>query len=361
MSSSEDHTARIWNANAAALIGVISPHVQWVNAAALSPDGKYVLTAENIEVPGSMEPDGEARVWELADPGKSRVLFRGKQIRSVVYSPDGTLIITASDDNKARLFNAASLELLATMPHDGGVWFATFSKDSKYVVTASGDHKTRVWRAGDNVPWMTLPGHTALVSTASFSTDGKRLVTASWDQTTLIWDIGNPAPSLKLEGPRFTSAVFSPDGEHVATASDDGLVRIWNAHNGKIVSTYGGHTNALYSIAYSSDGRFLLTASQDRTARIWDAQTGAEVVVLRGHDDDVRFAAFSHDGKTVVTASADGTARLWKMPPRCEELLKYALAENPPPLTASEKKQYFQNETRGSWAPMLAGKGEHCH
>jgi WD40 repeat protein len=364
LSSSEDHTARIWSANAAALTTVLQPGGRWVNAAAFSPDGTRVLTGQKFG--DDKNPEGEARLWDLTHPGESRVLMldgkpRGKEIRSVAYSPDGTLVVTASDDNKARLFDAKSLELLAEMPHEGGVWFAAFSKDSKYIVTASGDRKTRLWKAGDKTPWLTLSGHTALVSSADFSRNGKRLVTASWDQTVLIWDVGNPTPVHKLEGPRFTSAVFSPDGKRVATASDDGLVRIWNADNGKPISTYGGHTDALYSVAYSDDGKFLLTASKDRTARIWDAQTGAEVIVLRGHNEDVRFAAFSRDGKSVVTASSDGTARVWKMPLRCEELLKYAMAAKTRTLTANEKKQYFQNETRGSWAPMLAGKGEHCH
>jgi WD40 repeat protein len=281
-------------------------------------------------------------------------------IRSVAFAHKSDRLVIASEDATARLIDVATHKEV-TLKNDNPVWFATFSPDDKFVVTTSGDHLTRIWNAADGTPWMTLRGHEALVSWADFSPDGKHLLTASWDGTSLIWELGKHEPVLKLEGPRFTSAVFSPNGERVATASDDGLVRVWDAHTGTQLATFAGHTDALYSVAYSHNGRYLLTASKDRTARVWDAATGREIIVLRGHDDDVRFAAFSPDDKIVVTTSADGTARLWRMPAHCEQLLKEAHAAKPGGMTADEKHTYFQDKPHNSWTVMLAGQGERCN
>jgi WD40 repeat protein len=374
LSASEDHTARIWNTNTDDLKTVLEPRQKWVVAAAFSSD--RVVTAENVggNSPGAT---GEVRLWDLIKPGESTVVARYDTLmRFVAASPDGRRIITASDDTTAELLDAATMTRIKLFKHDKGVWFAGFSRDSKYVATTSGD-QTFLWTAVDGAPWTTLgglaegrkTGHTAQVASADFAPGDRYVVTVSWDHTGLIWDTADPAASpLKLEeSARFTSVVYSPGGAHVAGAADDGFVRIWDAKTGKLVRKLPVH-DSLYSVAYSSDGKYLLTASKDRTARLWNAQTGAEIVALRGHSDDVRFAAFSSDDKRVVTASQDGTSRVWELPPRCEELLKGAKAMNLPPLTEEEKAQYFQNEKRNAWAPMLAawapmlaGSGRHCN
>lgn len=367
LSASADHTARIWSSSTDDLKTVLEPRQKWVVAAAFSSDGTRVVTAENVgsnDVGGT----GEVRLWDLAKPQESRVVAKYDTLmRFVAVSPDGSRIITASDDTTAQLIDAASEALIKPLEHDKehnkGVWFAGFSRDGKYVVTTSGD-QTFLWNAVDGEQWLVFrglaegraTGHTAQVASAAFAPDDKHVVTVSWDQTGLIWDTGDPAaPPLKLEdGARYTSVVYSPDGAHVAAAAADGVVRIWDAKTGKLLSKVPVH-DSLYSVAYSRDGKYLLTATKDRTARLWDAQTGAEIVVLRGHSDDVRFAAFSPDGKRVVTASQDGTSRVWELPPHCEDLLEQAETANLPPLTDEEKAQYFQNEKRSAWTPILTG------
>jgi WD40 repeat protein len=66
---------------------------------------------------------------------------------SAVFSPDGQRIVTASDDQTARVWNATSGQLLATLQgHTKAVWTAAFSPDGQRIVTASGDETARVFR-----------------------------------------------------------------------------------------------------------------------------------------------------------------------------------------------------------------------
>ena len=56
-------------------------------------------------------------------------------------------MVTASDDNTARLWDAASGQPLATLSgHQGWVNHAAFSSDGTRVVTASDDKTARLWR-----------------------------------------------------------------------------------------------------------------------------------------------------------------------------------------------------------------------
>jgi WD40 repeat protein len=61
-----------------------------------------------------------------------------------VFSPDGSRILTASDDHTARLWDVG--KWLATLEgHTGSVRRAVFSPDDSRILTASDDNTARLW------------------------------------------------------------------------------------------------------------------------------------------------------------------------------------------------------------------------
>jgi WD40 repeat protein len=105
--SSDDKTARIWDAATGTEIKVLRGHENDVNSAAFSPNGTRVLTASWDET---------APILDTATWNEIRVL-RGHEyaVTSAAFSPDGTRIVTASDDNTARIWDAH----FATMSTNG--------------------------------------------------------------------------------------------------------------------------------------------------------------------------------------------------------------------------------------------------
>jgi WD40 repeat protein len=65
---------------------------------------------------------------------------------------------------------------------------AAFSPDGSRIVTASWDNTARIWDAATAKEIAVLRGHDSLVHSAAFSPDGSRIVTASDDTTARIWD-----------------------------------------------------------------------------------------------------------------------------------------------------------------------------
>jgi WD40 repeat protein len=61
--------------------------------------------------------------------------------------------------------------------HDLTVQDAEFSADGSRVVTAAEDHTARIWEAGTGTLLATLSGHLAGVWRASFSRDGRHVLT----------------------------------------------------------------------------------------------------------------------------------------------------------------------------------------
>ncbi|KIK36537.1 hypothetical protein CY34DRAFT_94188, partial [Suillus luteus UH-Slu-Lm8-n1] len=65
----------------------------------------------------------------------------------------------------------------------------SFSPDGTRIVTGSEDKTVRLWDAGTGEPvGEPLQGHSYSVTSVSFSPDGTRIVTGSWDTTVRLWD-----------------------------------------------------------------------------------------------------------------------------------------------------------------------------
>src|SRR6516162_3459757 len=80
--------------------------------------------------------------WHFALGGHKR------EVNSAAFSPDGSRIVTASEDKTARIWDAASAKEIAVLRgHDNYVWSAVFSPDGSRIVTASRDKTARIWDA----------------------------------------------------------------------------------------------------------------------------------------------------------------------------------------------------------------------
>jgi WD40 repeat protein len=190
---------------------------------------------------------------------------------------------------------------------------ATFSPDGKWVVTASDDNTAQVWDAATGKTVSPALKHEVSIKHAAFSPDSKRVVTASNDDTARIWDAatGRPLTSPLKHNKSVEHTIFSPDGKRVITASADYTARVWNAVTGQAISPSLNHDSWVERATFSPDGKRVVTVSSDNTARVWDAATGRPLTPPLKHESIVRRAMFSPDGKRVVTASDDNTARLW--------------------------------------------------
>jgi WD40 repeat protein len=112
----------------------------------------------------------------------------GDAVRSAAFSPDGTLIVTASEDQTVRIWNAETGKPVSTPWQLGAiVYSAAFSPDGRHIVTAVGDRTARVFDAASGVTESVLMGHNGHVFWAEFSPDGERIVTASEDETARVW------------------------------------------------------------------------------------------------------------------------------------------------------------------------------
>jgi WD40 repeat protein/DNA-binding SARP family transcriptional activator len=338
-----DGTAKVWNLDPTYLTTTDSPGVVSWKGVAWSPQGDRVSrgflndsTGKVWDVSVSSPTYGE-ELFVLSYPG-----FAG--LYQIAWSPSGDRILTAHGNDGIRMWDAASGKRLRFYS-PGGAHCAEWSPDGTLIVTASfSDKYVRILDAETGEMLSAFTGDEGYVYDVAWSPDGANIATAGESGTARIWDAatGQLIRDLYPEslGVAVSGVAWSPDGRRVATYADNGIGGVWDAAAssptyGQELVTFSGHTGRA-RVHWSRTGERILTTGQDGTARVWDANTGVELLRYPGIS-----AAWSPDGKRIATASADGTLKVFPAWQTTQELVDYAreccvVRE----LTAEEREQF---------------------
>jgi WD40 repeat protein/serine/threonine protein kinase len=311
-----DGTTILWrlSADGAEPILILAGHGAEVSSVHFSPDGTRLVTSSD---------DGKVKVWDITPRG-SREWLTVAGSGGVAYSPDGSRLATGSEDGNVHVYDAASgRKLLLLSGHEGRVNAVEFDPDGTKLASAGfQDGTARIWDAVSGVERVRVDltslqlTDTHQVFDVAFSPDGAVLATGGWGgrSSTLMWDpeTGKLLGTLvedATEGPQWgRSVAFSPDGRLVA-GEDFDLAFVWSVKDGRILAQIP--EQRVNALAFSPDGRSLVTGSLKGGVKIWDARTGRQLDSLTGNLGQVWDLAFSPDGARLATSSSDGTVRLW--------------------------------------------------
>jgi len=283
-----------------------------VTSVVFSPDGTQLASASW---------DDTIRLWDLTNPAADPTILAGHTaaVSSVAYSPDGTQLASASYDGTIRLWDLTNpaADPTVLVGHTYEVSSVAYSPDGMQLASAGVDATIRLWDLTNPAADPTLlAGHTFGGSSVAYSPDGTQLASCD-DATIRLWDLTNPAadPTI-LAGHTggVNSVAYSPDGTQLASASEDATIRLWDLTNPADPTSLAGHTDRVLSVAYSPDGTQLASASEDATIRLWDlTNPAADPTILAGHTSGVTSVAYSPDGTRLASAGVDATIRLWDL------------------------------------------------
>jgi WD40 repeat protein len=268
-------------------------------------------------------------------------------VTSAAFSPDGTLLVTASADGTAQVWNEETRTPFGTMKHGAPLMYAEFSSNG-LIVTASEDGTAKLW-AVPRGPVGTMKEtrilkptacngkpDSAPVRKARFSPDGRLVVTAWGGGTAQVWNTasnstGQPIACLQHDGSVFDAA-FDGDGKRIVTASYDGTAQVLldvascqprpeNCQTLRLSD--GAARKGLKAARFNDDASSVALASDDGTVKIWSLATGKKLGDLPTEElgappapgaptVPVSVVQFSSDGKWLVVASEAGKAWVWE-------------------------------------------------
>jgi RNA polymerase sigma factor (sigma-70 family) len=346
-------------------------HAHPISGAVFSRDGKSILASDFYS---------GVHVWDVAD-GKEvqRFFTNDHHCQCLALSPDGRTLAVALGGSDVRLCDPLSGRELGPLPVPkdpiDSVSQLVFSHDGSLLVTATGRGSIRIWDVASRrlVRKVTFAAN---VGKVAFSSDGRLLACGTWDGHCRLWDLaqGKEVRRLRNEpdgtyslyaifapngGPmavwgyedrsirlfdasgvkeirRFKAegteklkppniwgwvfsiyASFSPNGKILAVFRDVGRIELWEVESGKKLYTLAcGRSHKPSFLSFSPDGTKLASAGGDLWAgdhivRVWDVTQGKEVLPFAGHSSPISSVGLSPAGNIVATAGQDGVIHLW--------------------------------------------------
>lgn len=245
-------------------IGTLAGHSATIPKLAFSPDGELLASIE----------DGADTnyifIWDISTQEKIASLEVTAAPSHLSFSPDGKFLTVASTGfiEEVSLWNMEDFSLVNTF--DGVRLTASFSPDSSLLLTASRDNQVHILDIATGEISQSFSGHSNLVTTTSFNTAGNLFLSSGWDQSIIIWDMLSGEQQLSFEHP--TTSVewvgFNP--------TDDLIVALGS---GSTITVNGNQFQISTCIAC-------------KDLRFWDATTGTEVFAVE-LDDGVSAIGFN--------------------------------------------------------------------
>jgi WD40 repeat protein len=251
VSGSEDDTLKIWDVSDGRLLRSIvayTPGVSGISSIALSPDGTTLIAGSGTQV----------KIWDAAtgkqlhtlatneshtsgEPGGMQMTSCcGSEVRAVAISPDGTLIVSAHDDETIKLWDTRAGELMRTIKSRfPDLRSVVFSADGRFIASGydEGDSRVDLWSVQSGKLAGKLDKDSEYVRSISFSPDGKMIVTGHLADALKLWDAktGKLIRQFKQPFSEDDQVAFSPNSERFASGGENGNVMLWDVRTGKLI------------------------------------------------------------------------------------------------------------------------------
>lgn len=206
----------------------------------------------------------DVRVWSVDTLQELlRVTVRNFTCSGVLFSFDGSQIVTSWDDGNIRVFTPETGRLMYAINncHNKGVSAIAMSKDGKKLLSGGGEGQVRVWCVdnANGVLQAVLKEHKGPVSSIDVHQLGHEAITASADGTCVVWDIVRfTRLSIMFSSTIFTSARYHPNGAQLLTCGTNRYIGFWEALDGSLIREIeGSSAAALNSLDVTPNGAYL--------------------------------------------------------------------------------------------------------
>ncbi|KIK37624.1 hypothetical protein CY34DRAFT_810161, partial [Suillus luteus UH-Slu-Lm8-n1] len=266
VTGSWDKTLRLWDLETGAVLKKMEGHSREVLALAVSRDGQIIASGDwSGEIIAWHGQTGES----LIQPIKAHT----DRIYTVDFSPDGTVLVTASYDGTTKFWCTKTWQMQGKPIRCGFVSCVRYSPSGELLAMAEGEN-IQIYNSGTRARVASFKGHSKSNLSLAWTPDGTRLLSGGNidDPTLREWDsltwkqVGRP---WKGHTSNIWAIAIDPTGTLVASASDDKHVRLWRLSDRRIIGIFE-HSSWLCTVTFSVDGRHILSGGGDNKTPEWE-------------------------------------------------------------------------------------------
>jgi hypothetical protein len=284
-------------------------HSSEVWDADFSPDGSLLASASS---------DNSILVWNVTNGEIFRNLTGHlESVYSVAFHPNDLVLASGSFDRSVLVWNLTTGEIMHNFTgHTSSIWSLEFSADGSYLASGSGDSTVRIWDLNSSTLRYIFTGHTDSVKSVIFHPNDTLLVTGSYDESIILWNVntGSFESVISNNTADILSLTFNLQGTELISGSQDNRIEFWDMNNiGSETSQGLILEDWVRALAYSFDGYYLASGLQNGQIKIWDDTSKKLVTNLTGHTQSIRSLDFHPSEPILASASGDRTVKLWNV------------------------------------------------
>ncbi len=270
-------------------------------------DPKFVVNRQGT-IAIDHAADGTMTVWDIKTGKALRKLREtGHSARPelLTFSPDSSLLASASTDGEVMLWNAKTGQPIRTLDRAAALGDIRFRPRSKELIGVGHD-SIYFWNIDSGELTRTIERKGNMYRLECHP-DGKRIAIADhWSDTVALLEIdtGKLLHSFVGKGKSFA---FHPNGDSLLTLDTNGAIGHWDINTGKRVQYLNGGKSGSYNyrphqIAFLADGKQFLLRENDSIA-IVDLANGKRIVEHRLNTEsrhDWQSMSLHPDGKRIA-------------------------------------------------------------
>lgn len=209
----------------------------------------------------------------------------------------------------------SEIYILKQQSHNYDTNIAVFSPDGQILATGSDDSKIKLWDTNTNFCFVTFTHHIGPVIGLEFIKSKNVLISAGYDGTVRAYDLLRYRNFRILKPPiqvQLTCLACDSSGEIIIASSFDPYeIYIWSLQTGKLIDILVGHKGPISCISYSEKLAYIASSSWDHTVRIWDIYNGKGQIDIYEHPTDVISVIYRQDGLELCTSCINGCIYVW--------------------------------------------------
>lgn len=257
--------------------------------------------------------NGEFRLYELPEFNLVQQLSMGQNsIDTVHINKTGEWLAFGSSSLGQLLVYEWQSEsyILKQQGHFDSMNALCYSPDGSKLVTASDDGKIKIWDVVSGFCLMTFQEHIGAVTDVKFAKRGQVMFSSSLDGTIRAWDLirfRNFRTFTASERIQFNCLAVDPSGEVVVAGSHDNFeIYVWSVQTAQLLDSLTGHEGPVSCLAFGNENSVLASASWDKTIRIWNIFGRSQSVEPIEVTNEVQSLCMRPDSKELAVSTLDG-------------------------------------------------------
>jgi WD40 repeat protein len=255
-------------------------------------------------------------VWDAETGAPLTFLDHPSRVRDITFDPTERYIATAGFDDGAWIWKLDGSRHQGPLRHGAGVCKSLFSPDGKVLVTVSEDGAIRHWdvATGRLKGEPIQHGGNRPIRDTDLEPNGQNFATIADSGDAHLWRLEDGSYVGHSFAHGFEPGIvrYSSGGQFLITGGNDHAVRIWHVSTGKSQGRRMQHLAKVTSAKFSPCDRWITTTSDDGTAKFWAADSGRPIGPALQHDGLVKDVISG--ARHSVTVGLDGTIRVWNSP-----------------------------------------------